>query len=79
NAAPAQQNGVDKLWQPLNFVFAGLWILTSEIAFVIWKKRPVAYTEPLLVSERPLCVEALKFIINEGDEAKIERSVNVYL
>ncbi|MEP7741958.1 BatD family protein [Vibrio parahaemolyticus] len=79
NAAPAQQNGVDKLWQTLTFVFAGLWILTSAIAFVIWKKRPVASTEPLLVSERPLCVEALKCIINEGDEAKIERSVNEYL
>lgn len=79
NTAPAQQNGVDKLWQTLTFVFAGLWILTAAIAFVIWKKRPVASTEPLSASERPLCVEALKRIINEGDEAKIERSVNEYL
>ncbi|TOI18640.1 BatD family protein, partial [Vibrio parahaemolyticus] len=66
-------------WQTLTFVFAGLWILTSAIAFVIWKKRPVASTEPLSASEKPLCVEALKRIINEGDEAKIERSVNEYL
>ncbi|EMN7356651.1 BatD family protein [Vibrio parahaemolyticus] len=79
NTAPAQQNGVDKLWQTLTFVFAGLWILTAAIAFVIWKKRPVASTEPLSASEKPLCVEALKRIINEGDEAKIERSVNEYL
>ncbi|HHF2886678.1 BatD family protein [Vibrio diabolicus] len=77
--SPEPNGGVSSLWQTLTFVFAGLWVATLGIAIWAWKKRPMTASKTVSNTEQPLCVDALKKVINEGDAAKIERSVNEYL
>ncbi|MCV5664042.1 hypothetical protein OFN50_33990, partial [Escherichia coli] len=47
----------------------------------IWarKKRSITASGTVSNTEQPLCIDALKKVIEEGDAAKIERSVNEYL
>ncbi|MDG2688481.1 protein BatD, partial [Vibrio parahaemolyticus] len=77
--SPESSGGVNSLWRTLTFVFSGLWIMTLGIAIWAWKKRPITASGTVSNTEQPLCIDALKKVIEEGDAAKIERSVNEYL
>nr|WP_321273445.1 BatD family protein [uncultured Vibrio sp.] len=77
--SPAPQSGVSELWQLLTFVFAGLWVITSIITVVVWKKRPHESKNQEINSQVPLNVDGLKAVIKRGDAAKIERAINEYL
>ncbi|PFG57796.1 oxygen tolerance protein BatD [Vibrio sp. ES.051] len=79
STSPTRQNGVNEIWQTLTFVFAGLWVVTLVLAFLIWKNRPTTALEQTIQAENPRGVETLKNIIKEGDAAKIERSINEFL
>ncbi|AXT73638.1 BatD family protein [Vibrio sp. dhg] len=78
-ATPAAQGGVSELWRVLTFVFAGLWVITSIITVVVWKKRPHESKNQEINSQTPLNVDGLKAVIKQGDAAKIERAINEYL
>lgn len=78
-ATPAAQGGVSELWRVLTFVFAGLWVITSIITVVVWKKRPHESKNQEINSQAPLNVDGLKAVIKQGDAAKIERAINEYL
>ena len=77
--SPVPQSGVSELWQLLTFVFAGLWVITSIITVVVWKKRPHESKNREINSQAPLNVDGLKAVIKQGDAAKIERAINEYL
>ncbi|EPB9463505.1 BatD family protein [Vibrio sp. 1727] len=77
--SPESSGGVNSLWRTLTFVFLGLWIMTLGIAIWAWKKRSITARGTVSNTEQPLCIDALKKVIEEGDAAKIERSVNEYL
>ncbi len=76
---PPAQGGVSELWRVLTFVFAGLWVITSIITVVVWKKRPHESKNQEINSQAPLNVDGLKAVIKQGDAAKIERAINEYL
>ncbi len=78
-ASPTPQNGVNQLWQVLTFVFAGLWVTTSIITFVVWKKRPAANKGHEVETKSLSGIDELKNVIQQGDPAKIERVVSDYL
>jgi hypothetical protein len=78
-ATPPTQGGVSELWRVLTFVFAGLWVITSIITVVVWKKRPHESKNQEINSQAPLNVDRLKAVIKQGDAAKIERAINEYL
>ncbi len=71
--------GVDEIWQHLTFIFAGLWVLTSIIAVMIWKKRPTVHKEHEAAMGTPLSIEGLNTTIRQGDPAKIERVVSEFI
>ncbi len=75
----APQNGVSELWQVFTFVFAGLWVITSIITVMVWKKRPHESKNKEINSQTQLNVDGLKAVIKQGDAAKIERAINEYL
>lgn len=77
--SPAPKSGVSELWRVLTFVFAGLWVITSIITVVVWKKRPHESKNREINSQAPLNVDGLKAVIKQGDAAKIERAINEYL
>ena len=77
--SPVPQSGVSELWRVLTFVFAGLWVITSIITVVVWKKRPHESKNREINSQAPLNVDGLKAVIKQGDAAKIERAINEYL
>ncbi|WP_264908466.1 BatD family protein [Vibrio sp. STUT-A11] len=77
--SPVPQSGVSELWRVLTFVFAGLWVITSIITVVVWKKRPQESKNREINSQTQLNVDGLKAVIKQGDAAKIERAINEYL
>ncbi len=78
-AIPPTQGGVNESWKILTFVFAGLWVITSIITVVVWKKRPQERKNREIDSEISLSVDGLEAVIKQGDAAKIERVVSEYL
>ncbi|MCG9698600.1 BatD family protein [Vibrio natriegens] len=76
---PPAQGGVSEPWRVLTFVFAGLWVITSIITVLVWKKRPHESKNQEINSQAPLNVDGLKAVIKQGDAAKIERAINEYL
>ncbi len=78
NANSSAQIGVNEIWKLLTFLFAGLWLMTSIITVVIWKKRLPARKERKDLTE-VLSINSLKDTINQGDPAIIERAVNEFI
>lgn len=79
DAIPTAQSGVNEIWKVLTFVFAGLWLVTSIITFMVWKKRPLATDSKEVLTTTSLNIEGLKNIVKEGDAARIDRMINEYL
>ncbi|CAE6930713.1 hypothetical protein ACOMICROBIO_GDFFDHBD_02579 [Vibrio sp. B1REV9] len=71
--------GVDSLWQTLTFVFGSLWIISSTIAVILWKKRGTKRDTRAENPTSQLSFQQLEETIRQGDCAKIERAVNDYL
>lgn len=76
---PVAQGGVDSIWKTLAFVFVVLWLVSSAIAFGLWKKRGTVKPEKVEASTHGSSRQDLENIIKQGDSAKIERAVNDYL
>ncbi|MGR5237495.1 BatD family protein [Vibrio alfacsensis] len=76
---PEPQQGVNSVWQTLTFLFATLWLMSSAMAFRLWKKRTNPVTEKAASSVRTSSIQELENIIKQGDSVKIERAVNDYL
>ncbi|WP_282066529.1 BatD family protein [Vibrio rotiferianus] len=77
--APVVQGGVDSIWKTLTFVFAVLWLISSTIAFGLWKQRGAPKAEKVETSTHGSSLQDLEDIIKQGDSVKIERAVNDYL
>ncbi|MEL7324760.1 MAG: protein BatD, partial [Pseudomonadota bacterium] len=78
-SAPVVQDGVDSIWKTLTFVFGLLWLVSSAIAFGLWKKRGAPKAEKVETSTHGSSLQDLENIIKQGDSVKIERAVNDYL
>ncbi|ARV74914.1 BatD family protein [Vibrio campbellii] len=78
-SAPVVQGGVDSIWKTLTFVFGLLWLVSSAIAFGLWKKRGAPKAEKVETSTHGSSLQDLENIIKQGDSVKIERAVNDYL
>ncbi|MFN1581182.1 BatD family protein [Vibrio rotiferianus] len=78
-SAPVVQGGVDSIWKTLTFVFGLLWLVSSAIAFGLWKKRGAPKAEKVETSTHGSSLHDLENIIKQGDSVKIERAVNDYL
>jgi len=78
-SAPVVQGGVDSIWKTLTFVFAVLWLISSTIAFGLWKQRGAPKAEKVETSTHGSSLQDLEDIIKQGDSVKIERAVNDYL
>lgn len=78
-SAPVVQGGVDSIWKTLTFVFGVLWLVSSTIAFGLWKKRRTPKAEKVETSTHGSSLQDLENIIKQGDSVKIERAVNDYL
>jgi hypothetical protein len=78
-SAPVVQGGVDSIWKTLTFVFGVLWLVSSAIAFGLWKKRGAPKAEKVETSTHGSSLQDLENIIKQGDSVKIERAVNDYL
>ncbi|TMX64726.1 BatD family protein [Vibrio rotiferianus] len=78
-SAPVVQGGVDSIWKTLTFVFAVLWLISSTIAFGLWKQRGAPKAEKVETSTHGSSLQDLEDIIRQGDSVKIERAVNDYL
>lgn len=77
--APVVQGGVDSIWKTLTFVFGLLWLVSSAIAFGLWKQRGSPKAEKVETSTHSSSLQDLENIIKQGDSVKIERAVNDYL
>ncbi|TMX43433.1 hypothetical protein DA096_20770 [Vibrio rotiferianus] len=77
--APVVQGGVDSIWKTLTFVFGLLWLVSSAIAFGLWKQRGSTKAEKVETSTHSSSLQDLENIIKQGDSVKIERAVNDYL
>ncbi|AXY02764.1 protein BatD [Vibrio alfacsensis] len=73
------QAGVNSLWQTLTFVFGSLWIISSTIAVILWKKRGTTNEERTENASSQPSFQQLADTIRQGDCAKIERAVNDYI
>jgi hypothetical protein len=78
-SAPVAQGGVDSIWKTLTFVFGLLWLVSSAIAFGLWKKRGAPKAEKVETLTHGSSLQDLENIIKQGDSIKIERAVNDYL
>ncbi|CAH1560726.1 BatD family protein [Vibrio rotiferianus] len=78
-SAPVAQGGVDSIWKTLTFVFGLLWLVSSAIAFGLWKKRGAPKAEKVETLTHGSSLQDLENIIKQGDSVKIERTVNDYL
>ncbi|MFN1620480.1 BatD family protein [Vibrio rotiferianus] len=78
-SAPVVQGGVDSIWKTLTFVFGLLWLVSSAIAFGLWKQRGSPKAEKVETSTHSSSLQDLENIIKQGDSVKIERAVNDYL
>ncbi|WP_322804407.1 BatD family protein [Vibrio alfacsensis] len=73
------QAGVNSLWQTLTFIFGSLWIISSTIAVILWKKRGTTNEERTENASSQPSFQQLADTIRQGDCVKIERAVNDYL
>ena len=78
-SAPTAPSGVDSIWQTLTFVFGVLWLVTSAIAFGLWKTRATQQTEKAVSARHGSPIQDLERTIKQGDSVMIERAVNDYL
>ncbi|ENP8341796.1 BatD family protein [Vibrio harveyi] len=78
-SAPTVPSGVDSIWQTLTFVFGVLWLVTSAIAFGLWKTRATQQTEKAVSARHGSPIQDLERTIKQGDSVMIERAVNDYL